>query len=119
MPDGHVNKCKECNKKDVRENRKSKVEYYREYDSKRAKLPERIKLKYEVTRAWLKADKRRLKCHNAVHRAVKKGIIKRIDCEKCGSIKSIAHHDNYGQPLAIRWLCQACHVQYHKSLKII
>jgi hypothetical protein len=32
MADGHVNKCKDCNKADVRENREKKLDYYREYD---------------------------------------------------------------------------------------
>jgi len=32
MPDGRVNKCKECNKRDVRENLAKKKEYYAEYD---------------------------------------------------------------------------------------
>lgn len=38
MTDGHVNKCKECNKVDVRENYSKKVEYYRDYDKKRQRL---------------------------------------------------------------------------------
>jgi len=35
MPDGHVGKCKECNKKDVKDNSILKKEYYRNYDKDR------------------------------------------------------------------------------------
>lgn len=35
MPDGHVNKCKECNKRDVRQNLSDKKAYYRKYDQNR------------------------------------------------------------------------------------
>jgi hypothetical protein len=35
MPDGRVNKCKECNKKDVRDNIKKRKEFYAEYDRDR------------------------------------------------------------------------------------
>ncbi len=35
MPDGHVNKCRECNKKDVRDNYALKVDEKRKYDTYR------------------------------------------------------------------------------------
>lgn len=35
MPDGHVNKCKECNKRDVRANYSDKKDAYKAYDKNR------------------------------------------------------------------------------------
>ena len=130
MSDGHVNKCKECNKRDVRENRKDKVEYYREYDSKRSMVPQRVEARmiYQSTengkRAMLKARKNWLE-KNPIKRAaqimvgnaVRDGrLYKNKSCESCGqSPKRLhGHHDDYAYPLQVRWLCQKCHSAWHK-----
>ena len=117
MPDGHVNKCKECNKIDVSTNRHKNIEKYRAYDRERAKLPERAKASQEISAAWRKADSRRLRAHNAVARAIKKGILVRCPCVRCGETKSLAHHEDYDKPLDVMWLCQPCHKQRHKELR--
>jgi len=116
MPDGHVNKCKECNKKDVNENRQKKIDYYRTYDRERAKNPDRQKAASEISAAWRKADKRRMQCHNAVKRAIRSGELVRQPCVRCGEQKSLAHHEDYDFPLDVVWLCQPCHKQRHKEL---
>ena len=117
MADGHVNKCKKCNKKDVTDNRNDNLERFREYDRERAKLPERVKLAVRVAKQWRDADKRRAQCHNAVARALKKGVLNTSPCIRCGEIKSVAHHEDYDKPLEVMWLCQPCHKQRHKELK--
>jgi hypothetical protein len=116
MADGTVNKCKECNKIDVRENRAKKVEKYRAYDRGRQKLPARIQAAVAITKKWRAADRRRQVCHNAVARAVRSGNLIRMDCKKCGSKNSLAHHENYDKPLDVMWLCQPCHKQRHKEI---
>lgn len=116
MADGHVNKCKECNKKDVLEHRLKNIEKIRSYDKERSKLPARKKLAAEVNAAWRKADKRRIKCHNAVSKAIKSGALVRQPCCKCSSLKSLAHHEDYDKPLDVVWLCQPCHKQRHKEI---
>jgi len=116
MPDGHVNKCKECNKNDVTANRNKNIERIRAYDRERAKNPERIQLNLEVNRAWRAEDKRRQVAHNAVARAIRNGSLVRVPCVKCGEQKSLAHHEDYDKPLDVMWLCQPCHKQRHKEL---
>ena len=117
MADGHVNKCKECNKNDVTSHRNKNLEKYRAYDRKRSKIPERIKANLEVNRAWRAEDSRRNMAHSAVSKAVRNGTLVRQPCVRCNEAKAIAHHEDYDYPLVVMWLCQPCHKQRHKELK--
>jgi hypothetical protein len=111
MPDGRVNKCKECNKKDVRENRLIKVEYYRNYDKDRGN---RQSNKYR--QEYLRKYPNKYKAHTLVSNAIRDKKLFKKPCETCGSNESIhAHHDDYLEPLNIRWLCAAHHSQWHKA----
>lgn len=117
MADGHVNKCKECNKNDVTTNRNKNIEKVRAYDRARGKIPERIKAGVEINRAWRQEDSRRVVAHSAVARAIRNGLLVRMPCIRCGEAKSVAHHEDYDKPLEVMWLCQPCHKQRHKELK--
>lgn len=110
MPDGHVNKCKECNKQDVRENRRIKVEYYREYDRDRGNRQSKGYVK-----EWRKRFPKKYHAHVLVGNAIRDSLLLKQPCEVCGDIKVVAHHDDYDKPLEVRWLCQAHHVQWHKE----
>ena len=110
MPDGTVNKCKECNKLDVKKNRESKIEYYREYDRKRgnrwkdgylAEYREKYPEKYKAT--------------NMVNNAVRDGRMSKPNyCQGCGDIcNPHGHHENYSKPLDVTWLCAGCHRFIH------
>jgi hypothetical protein len=117
MGDGHLNKCKECAKKDVSKHRLDNIERIRSYDKQRANLPHRKELQYHITKKWRNEDKRRVIAHNAVARAIKKGLLIGAPCVRCGNIKSLAHHEDYDKPLDVMWLCEPCHKQRHKELK--
>ena len=57
----------------------------------------------------------------AVLSAVRGGRLVRLPCETCGTSpvaadgRSLvhAHHEDYSQPLAVRWLCVKCHFDEH------
>lgn len=108
MKDGHLNKCKDCAKKDVGGHRSDNLDQIREYDRKRGNrqasdyLPE-YRRKYP----------KKYKAHGLVASSLRSGKLKKLPCEQCGSVKSVAHHDDYNQPLDVRWLCQAHHKQWH------
>lgn len=109
MADGHVNKCKECNKKDVRENRKIKINYYREYDIARGN-----RQGYGYVKNYRERFPKKWAAHKIIRHAIKSGIIKQEPCENCQSNGvTHAHHDDYAKPLSIRWLCPPCHRAWH------
>jgi hypothetical protein len=116
MADGHLNKCKACAKDDSNKHRSDNLEKVRAYDRERGKRPERISAGVEINRLWRAEDARRIKAHNAVSRAVKKGILVRQPCIRCESPKSVAHHEDYDKPLDVMWLCTPCHKQRHKEI---
>jgi hypothetical protein len=111
MKDGHVNKCKECNKSDVNKNRSKNIDFYRKYDRDRGNrqsknhCPE-YRAKYP----------NKYKAHTLVNSAI---ICKRLfkePCIICGSKEKLhAHHDDYLKPLNVRWFCCAHHSQWHRD----
>ena len=129
MADGHLNKCKECAKSDVRKRRNDNIEEYRAKDRKRHRdNPERREynnarskswrknnpLRHaELTNAWRKRNPEKRSAHRKVERAIKSGRLVRGLCEICGSHNVHAHHDDYSKPLDVRWLCPKHHIAEH------
>lgn len=51
-----------------------------------------------------------------VEMAVRKGVLVPAPCEVCGKTNDVrAHHDDYNQPLAVRWLCGLHHYEWHEA----
>jgi len=113
MADGHVNKCKECKRADVRDNRRKKVDYYRQYDRKRGSRRSAEKVK-----AYHNAYPSKNKARIALNNALRDGKVKKAtNCEDCGHSHYClhAHHDDYSFPLDVRWLCPPCHFAWHQE----
>jgi hypothetical protein len=142
MPDGTVNKCKECNKKDVRENRLDKKEYYDHCDRNRPNHEDRVKKQAERVKQlwhtdedfkqsiiahkqkWQDQNQHKRKAQYAVSNAKRDGkLVASAVCEHCGtSEKKIqGHHWSYLPEhwLDVIWLCTSCHGKEHKRLNAI
>lgn len=131
MADGHVNKCKECNKRDVRENRNNRIDYYREYEKSRANNQDRVEAReaYQKTergkevgrkakKKWAMNNPANRHAQVVVGNAVRDGRLKKLPCKVCGSTNRIhGHHDDYSKPLDVIWLCPKHHSERHKEIR--
>ena len=110
MADGRVNKCKECNRRDVKENRKTRIDYYRAYDRERGN-----RQTSEYRRRYNQDNPIKYGARTIVGNAVRDGRLTKPDqCSKCKDMTRLhGHHDDYAKPLEVRWLCAACHHQWH------
>lgn len=103
--------CKECQKVKMRAHYKTPgyKAKNRGYQTKRLKDPiENMKHNVRV----------------ALKTALKKGRMRRpVTCSKCGvECKPHGHHEDYGKPFDVMWVCRNCHTNMHsmkedKSIK--
>ena len=119
--------CKECRKALVRANRLKRGDQYREYDRQRYRNnPDRREainqyLKTDkgrevanaAKRRWIHRNQHKRAAHIIAGNAIRDGRLAPQPCEQCGEPKTDAHHDDYGQPLNVRWLCRKCHAREH------
>lgn len=133
MGDGHLNKCKECTKNDVRKHRLENIERLRSYDRMRASMPHRVAARKEygqtpegraAHRRSLKASALRYpgrqKARIALNNAVRDGRVNPwpvCAVPECSS-KPEGHHADYDRPLDVVWLCQQHHREAHKATEL-
>lgn len=117
MSDGHLGKCKECTKRDVRVHRINS-ERPREYDRERyQKNPKRRKYTVSVAHKHRLKNPDAYRARYAVSNAVRDGRLKKPEkCEICGGRFWLhGHHDDYSKPLDVIWLCAKCHHGKHAN----
>jgi len=58
-------------------------------------------------------------CDQATRKAIRDRVLVRQGCERCRLKRNTeAHHDDYSQPLSVRWLCRFHHRQRDAELRI-
>ncbi|MEN3939707.1 hypothetical protein WJU23_00310 [Prosthecobacter sp. SYSU 5D2] len=67
---------------------------------------------------WRNRHPQAVAAHNAVYRAVLRGELRRQPCRVCGCTRSHGHHEDYGRPLDVLWLCQAHHAEHHRLQRL-
>lgn len=109
MADGHLNKCKECAKSDVKRHRNEHLDRIRAYDRGRGS-----RQTAEYNREYRARFPNKYRAHAMVNNHIRTGNLAKEPCEVCGSeIRTHAHHDDYSKPLNVRWLCPVHHSQWH------
>lgn len=129
MKDGHLNKCKECAKKDANKHRSENLEKVKEYDRNRPNRIERSEFNKKMSHTeagklcrrksrakWDSNNKVKKNAHLKVRRAMLAEKLERQPCVKCGKVAQ-AHHEDYSKPLDVTWYCPAHHSERHKEIR--
>jgi hypothetical protein len=122
MGDGHLNKCKECAKKDSDENFKRKLldpHWQIKERERQRKKEDRIRkdglVKSYPKKIMTTAEKKSI--YGEYTYALKSGKVKPMPCQVCGKEKTQGHHEDYSKPLDVVWLCTRHHADRHIHLR--
>ena len=119
MADGHLGKCKACTKRDVKNNRAVKADYYSGYESARSKTGERKQQMRSAALVMRSRNPEKYKARTELNNAVRDGRIKRQPCSVYGCTRvAQAHHDDHSKPLEVKWLCFVHHreKEHHQTV---
>jgi hypothetical protein len=94
-------------------------EHVKAYEAKRLAVPGVRERRNEQMRGYakLEANRPRFEARWQVGRALTSGRLSRLPCEVCGATNAQAHHDDYSQPLSVRWLCRTHHIEHHVAAR--
>lgn len=110
--------CKTCRIQEEREKRWANIEESRKIANEimkryRNKHPEKYK---KAQKRWRQNNILKSNATSMVKRAVKNGKLHKPKlCEFCYQRKPLqGHHENYKEPLSVKWLCASCHKSWHR-----
>jgi hypothetical protein len=124
MADGHLGKCKECAKRDVRQHRidhpltvrlTEALKYRKRRLAHLARAREwtagNRQRAAAAKRAWRTRYPDRKRASEMVNNAVRDGRMQKPEtCDFCHErVEVSGHHWDYGQPYVVSWLCDRCH----------
>lgn len=115
MADGHLGKCKDCTKVDVRANRAARTDQYRAYYHDRARTPKGRAQQASNRKAMRAKYPDKYRTRNKFSRALQDGRITPWpvcavpECDQ----KPEGHHPDYSRPLDVVWLCRTHHIAAH------
>lgn len=116
MKDGHLGRCKECQKNNSSYNYFLHRDEHIIYEQMRGQKPERKLKKLLYQRKSRAINQLAYKATGIVNNAIRDEKLQKESCMLCGSVKAEAHHADYGKPLEVTWLCRPCHVSLHGKI---
>lgn len=112
--DGRASWCKDCERARDRAPYRAARPDVGEKAQKRYRQSERYR---ELNRERLRQRGAKILAREAVNAAIRYGRMRRPGaCDRCrASVRVHGHHEDYGKPLEVLWLCARCHTDQHRG----
>ena len=99
--DGYRSRCMPCHAEDCK--LYAETGYYQRPEVKKRRRED-----------WHRPDEQAKNfARNCLGSAIRAGKISRQPCSICGEEQAEGHHEDYSQPLEVKWLCRPCHKKLH------